>query len=142
MSTPDLDQIALDAARSIVLDANYMFEKALLNKLAGSADEQIIGWTARTQATVRAALDRAAVVVSHDASQTMRPRFVDCGHGLLVRPERVSWMRMNRRHCVNGSDSELTIVMTNGDHHTVRHEPDFTGGADAYAVERAILEGR
>ncbi|RWR28715.1 hypothetical protein D2T29_15910 [Sinirhodobacter populi] len=57
-----------------------------------------------------------------------------------VNPAFVSFLEWDRRHYMNGpGESVLVITMYDGTTHRVRHEPGYYGGADAYAVEKAIL---
>lgn len=66
--------------------------------------------------------------------------FVKAGR-YQINPAQVSHMTWDHRHHMNGSDAALTITMVNGCTFSVKHEPNLMNGADAYAIERAILAG-
>lgn len=56
-----------------------------------------------------------------------------------INPAYVVFMEWDRRFYANGSDSALVITMHDGTQHRVEHQPGYLDGADAYAVEKAIL---
>lgn len=57
-----------------------------------------------------------------------------------VNPALVASIVWDRRHYANaGPDSILVVTMVNGEVHRVKHEPQYLGGADAYAVEAKIV---
>lgn len=56
-----------------------------------------------------------------------------------VNPAYVAFLEWDHRHYMNGSSSALIITMHDGSQHRVRDESHYMGGADPFAVERAIL---
>jgi hypothetical protein len=68
-------------------------------------------------------------------------RMIKCRDGLMINPKYVASMEWDRRHYFNGpGDTVLVIRMHDGTEHRVKHEPHYLGGADAYAVEMAIVK--
>jgi len=56
-----------------------------------------------------------------------------------INPAFVASMEWDHRHYMNGSDSVLIITMWDGKVHTVKHQPQYLSGPDAYKIEREIL---
>jgi len=51
--------------------------------------------------------------------------------------------RWDHRHYANcGPDSSLIVTMNDGSEVSVRHEPQYLDGTDAYALERQILAAK
>jgi hypothetical protein len=79
------------------------------------------------------------VVLMHEYATRPPARMVKAGDE-TINPAYVQSMRWQRTSYANAAgDSTLLITMVGGHLIRVKHEPQYTGGADAYAVEKAIL---
>lgn len=82
------------------------------------------------------------VVLMHEYATRPTSRMIKAGDE-AINPAYVQSMRWQRTSYANAAgDSTLIITMAGGNVIQVKHEPQYIGGADAYAVEKSILDAR
>lgn len=81
------------------------------------------------------------VVLMHEYATRPTGRMVKAGDE-TINPAYVQSMRWRRTTYANAAgDATLIITMVGGHTISVKHEPQYIGGNDAYAIEKAILNG-